>query len=129
VRSLSPGNLQVQQVIRSAYVKGRKLNQGNADPGVLGNDFAVFGLELWTTLNVRYPSRASGWNRKLASLNTARNGIVHDDGEKLVKVEAQGWPLTLQSVDRWKSVLDGLAGGMDRVVGGHLKLVFGTSPW
>jgi hypothetical protein len=40
-----------------------------------------------------------------------------------------GWTLTLQSVDRWKAVLDGLAEGMDRVVEAHLRPVYGASPW
>jgi hypothetical protein len=62
-------------------------------------------------------------------INMARNGIVHDDGAKIARVQADGWPLTLRSVDRWKSSLDGLARGMDRVVSGHLKLMYGTTPW
>jgi len=31
------------------------------------------------------------WNKKLAALNTARNGIVHDDATKIAKVRAEGW--------------------------------------
>jgi len=107
----------------------RLLNQGNADPGTLGNDFGLFGLVLWMALQARYPTRAKGWNQKLAALNMARNGIVHDDRAKIARAQTDGWPLTLQSVDRWKSALDGLTQGMDRVVGGHLKLVYGTQPW
>jgi hypothetical protein len=80
-------------------------------------------------LHARYPAHATGWNHKLAALNTARNGIAHDDSAKIARVQSDGWPLTLRSVDRWKSSLDGLARAMDRVVGGHLKLMYGTSPW
>ncbi|MGH3279531.1 MAG: hypothetical protein ACRDNW_10385 [Trebonia sp.] len=126
---LAPGNPRLQNVLRLPYTVSRKLNQGNADPGTLGNDFGLFGLVLWTALQARYPTRAKGWNQKLAALNMARNGIVHDDGAKVARVQADGWPLTLQSADRWKLALDGLAQGMDCVVGGHLKLVFGTQPW
>jgi hypothetical protein len=54
---------------------------------------------------------------------------VHDDAAKIAKVRADGWSLTLASVDRWKSALDGLACGMDRVVGDYLKLVYGRPPW
>jgi hypothetical protein len=128
-RCLAGGNSQLQGVLRLPYTVNRKLNQGNADPGTLGNDFGLFGLVLWTALQARYPARAKGWNQKLAALNMARNGIVHDDGAKVARVQADGWPLTLQSVDRWKSALDGLTQGMDRVVGGHLKLVYGAQPW
>ena len=126
---LAPGNPQLQDVLQLPYTVNRKLNQGNADPGTLGNDFGLFGLVLWTALQARYPARAKGWNQKLSALNMARNGIVHDDGAKIARVQADGWPLTLQSVDRWKSALDGLTQGIDRVVGGHLKLVYGTQPW
>jgi hypothetical protein len=54
---------------------------------------------------------------------------VHDDAAKIAKVRADGWSLTLASVDRWKSALDGLACGMDLVVGDYLKLVYGRPPW
>jgi hypothetical protein len=33
---------------------------------------------------------AKGWNQKLAALNMARNGIVHDDGTKIARVQAEG---------------------------------------
>jgi hypothetical protein len=126
---LAPGNQQLQDVLQLPYTVNRKLNQGNADPGTLGNDFGLFGLVLWAALQSRYPTRAKGWNQKLAALNMARNGIVHDDGAKVARVQAEGWPLTLQSVDRWKPALDSLTRGIDRVVGGHLRLVYGTQPW
>lgn len=126
---LAPGNPRLQDVLQLPYTVNRKLNQGNADPGTLGNDFGLFGLVLWAALQSRYPTRAKGWNQKLAALNMARNGIVHDDGAKVARVQAEGWPFTLQSVDRWKSALDGLTRGIDRVVGGHLRLVYGTQPW
>jgi hypothetical protein len=126
---LAPGNPQLQDSLRIPYTVGRRLSQGNADPGTLGNDFGLFGIALWAELNARYRDRARDWNLKLAALNLARNGIVHDDGAKVARVQADGWPLTLRSVDRWKSALDGLARGMDLVVGGQLKLVYGAAPW
>jgi hypothetical protein len=116
---------------RSARVTGRRDGAvpDFADPATLGNDFGLFGVALWPELLARYPTHAKGWNQKLVALNVARNGIAHDDGAKITRVQADGWPLTLRSVDRWKSSLDGLARGMDRVVAGHLKLMYGTTPW
>jgi hypothetical protein len=128
-RSLAPGNQELRDSLRIPFTQYRKMNQGNADPGTLGNDFGLLGMVLWADLQARYPTRARAWNQKLAALNMARNGIVHDDRAKIARVQADGWPLTLQSVDRWKSSLDSLAHGMDRVVGGHLKLMYGTTPW
>lgn len=128
-RNIAPGNQQLQNSLRIPYTANRKLNQGNADPGTLGADFGLFGLQLWSALYARYPARGPEWNKKLDALNTARNGIVHDDAAKIAKIQAAGWSLTLQSVGRWKSALDGLAQGMDRIVGGHLRLMYGTPPW
>jgi hypothetical protein len=116
--SLAPGNQQLQDSLRIPCTLHRKMNQGNADPRTLGNDFGLFGMVLWAARHARYPAHAIGWNQKLAALNTARNGIAHDDSAKITRVQSGGWPLTLRSVDRWKSSLDGLARGMDRVVGG-----------
>ncbi len=126
---VAPGNLSVQDSLRIPYTFNRKLNQGNADPGTLGSDFGLFGIVLWAGLQARFQDRAKDWNYKLAALNMARNGIVHDDAAKVARVQADGWPFTLRSVDRWKAALDGLARGMDHVVSGQLKLVYGTSPW
>jgi len=128
-RILAPGNQRLQVTLRIPCTANRKLSQGNADPGSLGTDFGLFGMQLWPALYARYPTRGPVWNKKLAALNTARNGIVHDDATKIAKVRAEGWTLTLQSVDRWKSALDGLAQGMDLVSGAHLRLMYGTSPW
>lgn len=128
-KCVAPGNAQMQASLRIPYTFNRKLNQGNADPGTLGSDFGVFGIALWAELQARFHGRAKDWNQKLAALNMARNGIVHDDAAKVARVQADGWPFTLRSVDRWKAALDGLARGMDHVVSGQLKLVYGTSPW
>lgn len=116
-------------VLSIPYVTARRLDRGNADPGALGNDFGLFGMPLWPELESRYPGRSASWNRKLSALNTARNGIAHDDRRKLAMAEAGGWPMTLRSVDRWRSALNGLAQGMDHVVGEYLGGIVGTSPW
>jgi hypothetical protein len=123
-RSVAPGNQQLQDNLRIPYTANRKLDQGNADPGTRGADLGLFGMQLWSAPYARYPARGQQWNKKLNALNVARNGLVHDDATKIAKVQADGWSLTLQSVDRWKAVLDGLAEGMDRVVEQHLSLPF-----
>jgi hypothetical protein len=80
-------------------------------------------------LESRYPARCATWNRTLEILNTARNGIAHDDRSKLAKARASGWPMTLHSVSRWRSALSELAQGMDETVKEHLERMVGTSPW
>jgi hypothetical protein len=128
-RILAPANQQLQVTLRIPYTARRKLGQGNAGPGSLGADFGLFGIQLWPALYKHYPKRGPAWNRKLAALNTARNGIAHDDAGQITKVRAVGWTMTLQSVDRWKSALDGLAEGMDRVMEAHLRIMYRASPW
>jgi len=115
--------------LRIPFVAARRLDRGNADPGALGQDFGLFGMQLWDDLRLRYPGRSMAWNRKLDALSLARNGIAHDDRSKLALTEATGWPMTLRSVDRWRSALNALAQGMDRVVGDHLGPMIGASPW
>lgn len=104
VVAVAPGAPEMQAVLRIPYAADR----GNADPGALGKDFGLFGMQLWADLESRYPARCATWNRTLEILNTARNGIAHDDRSKLARARASGWPMTLQSVSRWRSALNGL---------------------
>lgn len=129
VAGVAPDTPSVQAVLRVPYMAGRRLDRGNADPAALGNDFGLLGMQLWEKLKLRYPSRCSAWNQKLTMLNVARNGLAHDDHRKLGQARAEGWPMTLRSVDRWRSALDGLAQGMDRVVGDHIASIIRVSPW
>jgi hypothetical protein len=57
-RCLAPGNQQLQDSLRIPYTLHRKMNQGNADPGTLGNDFGLFDMVLWADLQARYPTHA-----------------------------------------------------------------------
>jgi hypothetical protein len=76
VRSIAPGNQRLQNNLRIPYTANRRLSQGNAGPGTLGADFGLFGMQLWSALNARYPARGPEWNKKLEALNTTRNGIA-----------------------------------------------------
>jgi len=129
VAAVAPDAPSLQILLRLPYAAARRLDRGNADPGVLGNDFVLLDMQLWDDLRSRYPSRCAAWNQKLTALNMARNGIAHDDRQRLGQARADGWPMTLRSVDRWRSALDGLAQGMDYVVGDHITSIIGVSPW
>jgi hypothetical protein len=66
----------------------------------------------------------------LAALNEARNAIAHADDNKLLALRGRGYPITLTTVRRWKTSLDGLVRTMDDVVGAYLGRLLGTgSPW
>jgi hypothetical protein len=107
VGALAPGDLRKQSAIRIPYTIARKLDRGNAEPAGLGHDFGLFGMSLWIELRQAYPDDGQAWQERLRLLNTARNGISHDDTRKIGEVEAAGWPLTLDSVRRWRDSLDG----------------------
>src|SRR5205807_2318102 len=107
VKTLAPGNTALQTSLLSPYLSGRRLDRGNADPGALDHDFGLFGLELWRELDRRYPRRSPKWRGHLRLLNTARNGLAHDDEQRIRQVLARGWLLTLPFIHRWRIALDG----------------------
>src|SRR2546429_4653309 len=107
VAALAPSDGRRQGALRTPYLAGRRLDRGNADPSALRSDFLLFGMELWTELDGRYPSRSPRWRRQLGVLNTARNGLAHDDAQRISNVLADGWLLTLPFIHRWRLALDG----------------------
>ena len=129
VAALAPDDPGRQATLCLPYRAHRRLDRGNSSPDALGADFDLFGLELWIELKQQYPSRAPKWQRQLSMLNTARNGLAHDDGRRTAQVMATGWLLTLPFIHRWRIALDGLATGMDHVVGRHMTRKFGIRPW
>jgi len=95
----------------------------------LTQDFNMFGLTLWSNLEQGNPGRVAGWKTAVEALNTARNGVAHDDATKIQAAERAGWPVTLASVQRWRESLDSLAAAMDHIVGAHLAAGFAASAW
>jgi hypothetical protein len=56
------------------------------------------------------PALAAWRSSRLARLDrllhAARNGVVHDDLDKLAHVQAEGWAMDIASVVRWRNQLD-----------------------
>jgi hypothetical protein len=129
VKVLAQGDRRLEEVMQLLYKTGRRLDRANADPGTLGNDFAMLGLEFWPDLRIRYPQMGERWRRSLEALNNARNAVAHDDEERLRRSYTAGWPLTLESVRRWRKGLDGLAAGMDHLTGRHIEQLWKVTPW
>jgi hypothetical protein len=129
VASLAPGSAPRQETLIVPYERNRRLARGNASPASLGEDFMLFGLNLWKELLRHHPTRGRQWHDRLALLIDMRNGFAHADDRRVAKVVAAGWPLTLRSARRWRATLDGLATGMDRVVWEHLSRHFGIAAW
>ncbi|WP_396912407.1 hypothetical protein [Mycolicibacterium sp.] len=112
---------------RAAYLRGRSLGNGNPTWNALKDDFRRLEMTLQNDLDSRY-KRSPEWRKKLESAIYARNAVVHSDDVKLAICRAQG-DLTLRRAREWRSALNALASGMDRVTGAHLKLLTGVSPW
>ncbi|MGW1346958.1 hypothetical protein ACWCOV_38305 [Kribbella sp. NPDC002412] len=120
---------QTATVVRALLTTGRKLDIGNANWGNIGSDFAKFGVSVATELKAAYPRRYRGWTGKLDRLILARNAIAHQNPADLAEASALQ-PLTLATFRNWRSALNGVAIGLDRVVGTYLKDLDGTvAPW
>lgn len=127
--AVAPGDRHRQLLLGLPYQAARRLDPGNTDVRALSQDFKLFGLTLWSDLEQGDPSQAAGWKAAVEALNTARNGLAHDDAAKIQASERAGWPVSLASVQRWRESLDGLVAAMDHVVGTHLTAKFATAPW
>lgn len=111
-------------VVSVALTQGRKLDQGNPNPGNLGSDFSRLGLKFWPAvdaLDARNPRRRDVLER----INTWRNAIAHQDW---TKVPGQSRRLHLKSVQGWRSACSALATSFDRAVGAHLGSLAGAPP-
>ena len=105
--------------------QNRQLDRGNANPGNLGNDFKILGVDLWDELKTRWPRMTVKWNKSLTDLNKARNAIAHSQSGTLGALR-----VNLDTIRTWRSSLDGLADKMDDVVAWHLTDLFKVSdPW
>ena len=107
-------------IFRNALIRGRKLDQGNAQPGSLGTDFQILGMGLWSDIHGAYPRLGSKWNDTLTRLNKVRNAIAHRNDAQLAAAR-QEQPLNLATFRKWRRSLNGAAAGFDNVVGAYLK--------
>lgn len=127
--AIANGDTRIEEVASLAYRTGRRLDRANADPVTLRRDFDLLGMSFWPDLYSQCPVKGKLWRQNLELLNSARNGLAHDDYDKVAKIAVLGWPLTLASVRRWRSSLDGLAVAMDRLVKQKVQDVWRTTPW
>ena len=119
------GNSTLESILKARVTQNRQLDRGNANPGNLGSDFKILGLDLWADLAEGWPAKKPRWNAYLAELNTARNAIAHSNSGEIASLG-----VNLRAVKKWHRSLDGLASAMDDVVGKHLKDLFKISdPW
>ncbi|MFB8191347.1 hypothetical protein ACFC14_18670 [Microbacterium sp. NPDC055988] len=124
-------NAALRETFRHVLEDNRKLGSGNAGPGNIGNDWIRLGMQLWAELYSAYPSPTVGgrdWNKRLEWLNSARNGIAHNDTVKVAAAH-DDHPLTLNTFRVMRGRLTKFATALDAVTGAYLKTTTGTAPW
>ena len=104
-------------------MRQRLLDRGNPNPGNLGIDFGVLGMEFWAAVRAR-SVRSSDHQKKLQTLCDWRNAIAHQDFSRL-----QNPALGLGQVRSWRRACNRLARTFDAVVGAHVSNVVGARPW
>jgi hypothetical protein len=109
-------------IVQNLFVQGRKLDQGNPNPGNLGSDFGRLGMAFWPAV-LALDGRNAGRQTILETLNTWRNAVAHQDWSK---VGAQ--TLHLRRVQEWRRACCALATQFDAAVGRNLHGLVGAMP-
>lgn len=120
----------LRAAFRARLLAGRKLDAGNAGPGNVGSDWAHFGTTLWPDLVAAHPGRrgATDWNSRLEWLNTARNGIAHNDPAKIA-VARTTHPLTINTFRVMRRRFNKFAPALDRTTEAYFRSATGVAPW
>jgi hypothetical protein len=119
--------LDLQRMLWSSLVFGRKLDRGNPNVGNIGSDFGRFGLPFWPLVDARQANNPAR-RVSLDELNEWRNAIAHQDFA--ISMLRSGVPiLTLAQVRGWRKCCDVLARSFDEVVKQHVQRLTGTAPW
>ncbi len=115
-----------QPIILAELTRGRKLDQGNAQPGSLGADFGRLGIKLWDEVTAADPDNRAR-HSSLEVLNQWRNAIAHQDFDPR---ELGGTTtLRLAQVREWRAACNRLAESFDEVTRRYLQSMGGQSPW
>jgi len=119
----------LRRALRLGLERDRGLDKANAGPGVLGNDFNRFGLNFWDAVEEKFGERRTkDWNHRLDWLNTARNGIAHNDPVKIAAAHAE-FPLTLATFKNLRRRLRNFASAADKTMESYLVQCVGLAPW
>lgn len=123
-------SVDLRAAFRVGLANGRKLDSGNAGPGNIGNDWARFGMSVWPELSTAYPGvrGSTAWNASLEWLNAARNGIAHNDPQKISDAHGSH-PLTLRTFQTMRRRFARFATALDRTTEAYLRTATGIAPW
>ncbi len=122
--SITPAPL--QDIVHADFLRERKLDKGNPNPGNIGSDFNRFGLDFWDSIKAD-DKRSRKRQASLTLLNDWRNAIAHQDFD----IGRLGGSVTvqLQQVKQWRSACHALAHSFDGVMYQYLLRVTGSIPW
>lgn len=119
----------VLPVVERSLGEPRALDRGNPHPGALGNDFARFGVQIWSLMTTR-DARNFTRRDQLERLNWARNAVAHGDRDALQRLRQRDVVVTLPAVRAWRRCLDQLARQMDNALPEYYRQQFdGRRPW
>ena len=123
---IAAGPTHLRALVRAQFLWGQPFNRGNPQAGAIGSDFGRLSLPFWDEV---YAIHAHNRRRRalLDELMAWRNAVAHNDFDP-----AAFGPdpiLRLRQVRGWRSALNGLCDGFDRVLGDHLTNLLGTAPW
>lgn len=123
---VASGPAHVQALTRAQFLWGLQLGRGNPQAAAIGSDFGRLSLPFWNDV---YGVHAHNRRRRamLDELMAWRNAIAHNDFDPAVF--GPDPTLHLRQVRRWRSAINGLCDGFDRVLRDHLTGIFGTTPW
>lgn len=113
-------------VVRARLLEGRKLDQGNPNPGNIGSDFGRFGVDFWPLVEAQDADNRIA-KAALDELAIWRNAIAHNDftasklGGKVV--------ISLHEVRSWRSHTDRLAANFDNTMRDLLLDWWRPTPW
>jgi len=115
----------LRNVVRGEFVRDRRLDRGNPNPGNIGADFGRLGLPIWDKVKA-LDSRNDERKQRLDELNDWRNAIAHQDFDP-AKLGGRT-TLRLNDVNRWRRACDQRPGPSTKWRG-HLDALVGSPPW
>ncbi len=115
--------------MRESLTSNRALERHNAQPNSIAEDFARFGIDIWTEVD-RGRKGNDERRTKLWALITWRNAIAHDDIDaKRTKGVLEPVTISLGACRNWRSSLSVLAVSLDKVAADHCQTLGLPRPW
>jgi len=119
--ALGAHNATYTELLRENLTSNTALDRHNAQPNSIAEDFARFGLDIWTEAD-RERSGNDERRKKLWALITWRNAIAHDDIDaKRAKGALEPVTISLGTCRNWRSALNILATSLDKVAADHCQ--------